>query len=58
MNSDMCYDKLVFSDIVCLVTPEHFGESTIERIKKAKNLKKEILVFDGKKSFEYDEYFK
>ncbi len=55
---DMCYDKLVFSDIVCLVTPEHFGESTIERIKQAKNLKKEILVFDGKKSFEYDEYFK
>lgn len=50
----MCYEKLLFCDIVCLVTPKHFGESTIKRIKQAELLEKEILVFDGEKSFRYD----
>ena len=50
----MCYEKLLFCDVVCLVTPKHFGESTIKRIKQAKALKKEILVFDGEKSFIYN----
>lgn len=52
---EMCYDKLVFSDIICLVTPEHFGESTIKRINQAKKLKKELLIFDGEKSFKYND---
>lgn len=50
----MCYQKLLFCDIVCLVTPKHIGESTIKRIEQARTLKKEILVFDGEKSFIYN----
>ena len=53
---DMCYEKLIFSDIICLVTPEHYGESTIKRIQQAKILKKDILIFDGKKSYLYDKH--
>lgn len=38
------------------VTPEHYGESTIKRIQQAKILKKDILIFDGKKSYLYDKH--
>ena len=44
--NDMCYEKLLFCDIVCIVTPNHIGNSTKIRIKQAKHLNKEILVFE------------
>lgn len=46
MYNDMCYEKLLFCDIVCIVTPKHIGESTLKRIKQSKKLGKKILVYD------------
>lgn len=47
MLNDMCYEKLLFSDIICIVTPEHIGESTRNRIRQSYELNKKIIVFDG-----------
>ncbi len=53
MYNDMCYEKLLVCDIVCITTPEHIGESTRNRIKQAKSLNKDIWVFDGVSIKEY-----
>lgn len=47
MLDDMCYEKLLVADIVCIVTPEHIGKSTQLRIKQAKELGKEIIVWEN-----------
>ncbi len=47
MYNDMCYEKLLVCDIVCIVTPKHIGESTRNRINQARTLGKEVWFFDG-----------
>ena len=52
MLNEMCYQKLVFADAICIVTPEHIGESTQKRIQEADELNKEIFIYMNKKFFQ------
>ena len=44
---DMCYEKLLISDICVIVTPEHIGKSTQLRIKQAKELNKPVYMLEN-----------
>ena len=44
---DMCYEKLLVCDICVVVTPEHIGKSTSNRIKQAIDLGKLVYVWEG-----------
>ncbi len=46
--NDMCYEKLLACDMVCVVNPNHIGNSTLNRIKQAQELGKDVIIFDGK----------
>ena len=46
---DMCYEKLRICDICVIVTPEHIGKSTTQRIQQAKQLNKPVYVFENNK---------
>jgi hypothetical protein len=45
MLDDMCYEKLLISDIICIVS--HIGDSTINRINQARELGKEVMMWNG-----------
>lgn len=42
---DMCYEKLLVCDICVIVTPEHVGKSTHNRIEQAIKLNKPVYIF-------------
>ncbi len=46
---EQCYEKLLVSDIICIVTPEHIGVSTLERINQATKLGKKIMYWNKDK---------
>lgn len=54
MLDDMCYEKLLMCDFCVLVTPEHIGKSTRERIKQAHSMGKEICILNGIALNEFD----
>lgn len=43
---DMCYEKLLVCDICVIVTPEHIGKSTQNRIEQAMKLNKSVYVWE------------
>ena len=49
MLTDMCTEKLQVCDIVCLVTPEHMGESTMNRLIQAREMNRTLMVYNNKK---------
>lgn len=44
MYTDMCTQKLLACDVVCVVT-DHIGDSTKKRIAQAKQLRKPVIFF-------------
>lgn len=46
MLNDMCYQKLLVCDFCVLVTPEHVGKSTSNRIRQAMELSIDVYVWD------------
>lgn len=46
MLDEMCYQKLLMCDFCVLATPEHVGKSTSLRIRQAREMGKEIYVFE------------
>lgn len=44
---NQCYEKLLVCDAICIVTPKHIGKSTALRIQQAKELGKEIWVYEN-----------
>lgn len=44
---DMCYEKLLVCDFCVVVTPEHIGKSTANRIRQAIELGKQIFVWEN-----------
>lgn len=46
MLNDMCYQKLLVCDFCVLVTPEHVGKSTANRIHQAMELAIPVYVWD------------
>lgn len=44
---DMCYEKLLVCDICVIVTPEHIGKSTQNRIKQAKEMNKPVYILEN-----------
>lgn len=44
---DMCYEKLLVCDFCVVVTPEHIGKSTVNRIRQAISLEKPIYVWEN-----------
>ena len=53
MYNDMCYDKLLFCDIVCITTPSHIGKSTLNRINQSIQLGKDIIIYENDNIKEY-----
>lgn len=47
MIDDMCYQKLLICDFIVIVTPEHIGKSTGNRIKQAIELNKPVYVLEN-----------
>lgn len=47
MLDDMCYQKLLLCDFLVIVTPEHIGKSTSNRIKQAMELNKPVYVLEN-----------
>lgn len=47
MLDDMCSEKLLMCDFLVLVTPEHIGKSTTQRIEQAISLGKKIYVLEN-----------
>lgn len=45
MLDDMCYEKLLVCDFCVVVTPEHIGKSTSNRIRQAINMGKPVYVW-------------
>ena len=54
MLDDMCYEKLLMCDFLVIVTPEHIGKSTTQRIKQATYLGKKIYVLENDNLKEFD----
>lgn len=46
---DMCYEKLLACDFCVIVTPEHIGKSTQNRIKQATKLNKPVYILEDNK---------
>ena len=53
MYNDMCYDKLLFCDVVCITTPNHIGKSTLNRINQSIQLGKDIIIYENDSIKEY-----
>lgn len=51
---DMCYEKLLVCDFCVLVTPEHIGKSTRNRIKQAVRLGKPVYVYEDGELKDFD----
>ena len=49
MIDEMCFEKLLACDAVCLLTPNHIGKLTAKRLRQAKELGKEIYVWSNDK---------
>lgn len=47
MIDDMCFEKLLMCDFLVLVTPDHIGKSTGNRIKQAKEMGKYIYIIEN-----------
>lgn len=47
MLKDMCYEKLLMTDICVVVTPWHIGKSTKLRIDQSLGLGKPVFVWDN-----------
>lgn len=47
MLDDMCYQKLLLCDFLVIVTPEHIGKSTSNRIRQAKDFGKDVYVLNN-----------
>lgn len=47
MLNDMCREKLLISDAICIVTPEYYGTSTLNRINQATILNREIYMWEN-----------
>lgn len=43
---DMCYEKLLVCDFCVIVTSEHIGKSTQNRIRQAEELNKPVYVWE------------
>lgn len=57
MLDDMCYEKLLVSDICVIATPDHIGSSTENRIRQAIEFGKPIYVWNnGLKLFDTSNY--
>lgn len=41
----MCYEKLLVCDFCVVVTPEHIGKSTTNRIRQAIQLNKPVYIW-------------
>lgn len=54
MLDDMCYWKLLFCDFIVIVTPEHIGKSTSNRIKQAIELNKPVYVLENGELKEFE----
>ena len=50
---DMCYEKLLVCDICVVVTPEHIGKSTTNRIKQAFELGKPVYLWENGNMVEF-----
>lgn len=44
---DMCYEKLLVCDLCVVVTPEHIGKSTSNRIRQAISMNKPVYVWEN-----------
>lgn len=55
MLDDMCYEKLLISDLLVLVTPEHVGKSTTLRIQQARERGIPVYVFENNELIPYQE---
>lgn len=44
---DMCYEKLLVCDFCVVVTPEHIGKSTSNRIRQAISMNKPVYVWEN-----------
>ena len=51
---DMCYEKLLVCDICVIVTPDHIGKSTQNRIKQAVEFGKPVYVWENNGLKEFD----
>lgn len=49
--NDMCYEKLKICDLCVLVTPEHVGKSTSNRIRQAFEMGKPVYIWDNKTKY-------
>lgn len=52
MLDRMCYEKLTICDIIVLVTPEHVGTSTSNRIREADALHKPVYILNNNDELE------
>lgn len=43
----MCYEKLLVCDFCVVVTPEHIGKSTSNRIRQAISMNKPVYVWEN-----------
>lgn len=50
---DMCYEKLLVCDLCVVVTPEHIGKSTTNRINQAISLNKPVYIWMDDKLMPY-----
>lgn len=50
---DMCYEKLLVCDICVVVTPEHIGKSTTNRIKQAFEFGKPVYLWENGNMVEF-----
>ena len=54
MLDNMCYQKLLMSDICVIVTPDHIGESTTKRIQQCKEFNIPLYVFEDEQLTKYE----
>lgn len=50
---DMCYEKLLVCDLCVVVTPEHIGKSTTNRINQAFALGKPVYLWENEHMVEF-----
>lgn len=55
MIDDMCYSKLLNCDMLVVVTPEHIGKQTKNRIKQAQGLNIPVYLYINKELVPYIE---
>lgn len=52
--NDMCYEKLLVCDICVVVTPEHIGKSTSNRIRQAIDMGKPVYIWSNGNLIKYE----